>query len=54
MYKLEEKSNNKYVGKMISFDLLQVFKIRYCRSTFYMSTLFNYSTILLQIAKSIC
>lgn len=31
MYKLEEKSNNKYVWKMISFDLLQVFKIRYCR-----------------------
>lgn len=30
MYKLEEKSNNKYVWKMISFELVQVFKMQYC------------------------
>lgn len=53
MYKLEEKSNNKYVWKMISFELVQVFKMQYCWFHI-LHALFNYYTILLQIAKSIC
>lgn len=31
MYKSEKKSNNIYVEKNLSFDLLQVFKMQYCR-----------------------